>query len=428
MILRYHDRCMTKRLKVLLCCYSCDPGRGSEPGMGWNFAKSISAHHDAHVIVETKYKQPLDEYASKHPEEFENMTFYFVPRKRWKLLRKILPVSYYWTYREWMKKAYDLAVDLDKKNDFDLTHMITLSGYREPSLFWKLPKPFIWGPIGGLSDSPWCLLPVLGIRGAFSLYLRNIANGLQKRYGVACRKAAAHTHTILTKTKQDVEDIRNFWNKDSQILTEVGFETRHQTYEPQAHEPGTPLEVCWAGVHEPRKNLELLLHALTLCKEPMRVHVMSKGWPTPIYKKLAAKLGVADKVIFHGFLPREESFKVMSSSHVFVITSVRDDTPTVLFEAFRYGLPVIAIDHAGFGAILDDTCGCKIPIHSFKQVVADYAKHLDYLATHEEERRKKSQGALDICKKFTWEKKMEFLNQVYEKAAADKEAGISLAK
>jgi glycosyltransferase involved in cell wall biosynthesis len=419
---------MTKRLKVLLCCYSCDPGRGSEPGMGWNFAKSISAHHDAHVIVETKYKQPLDEYASKHPEEFENMTFYFVSRKRWKLLRKILPVSYYWTYREWMKKAYDLAVDLDKKNDFDLTHMITLSGYREPSLFWKLPKPFIWGPIGGLSDSPWCLLPVLGIRGAFSLYLRNIANGLQKRYGVACRKAAAHAHTILTKTKQDVEDIRNFWNKDSQILTEVGFETRHQTYEPQAHEPGTPLEVCWAGVHEPRKNLELLLHALTLCKEPMRVHVMSKGWRTPIYKKLAAKLGVADKVIFHGFLPREESFKVMSSSHVFVITSVRDDTPTVLFEAFRYGLPVIAIDHAGFGAILDDTCGCKIPIHSFKQVVADYAKHLDYLATHEEERRKKSQGALDICKKFTWEKKMEFLNQVYEKAAADKEAGISSAK
>ena len=396
--------------------------------MGWNFAKSISAHHDAHVIVETKYKQPLDEYASKHPEEFENMTFYFVPRKRWKLLRKILPVSYYWTYREWMKKAYDLAVDLDKKNDFDLTHMITLSGYREPSLFWKLPKPFIWGPIGGLSDSPWCLLPVLGIRGAFSLYLRNIANGLQKRYGVACRKAAAHAHTILTKTKQDVEDIRNFWNKDSQILTEVGFETRHQTYEPQAHVPGTPLEVCWAGVHEPRKNLELLLHALTLCKEPMRVHVMSKGWRTPIYKKLAAKLGVADKVIFHGFLPREESFKVMSSSHVFVITSVRDDTPTVLFEAFRYGLPVIAIDHAGFGAILDDTCGCKIPIHSFKQVVADYAKHLDYLATHEEERRKKSQGALDICKKFTWEKKMEFLNQVYEKAAADKVAGVCTTK
>jgi glycosyltransferase involved in cell wall biosynthesis len=415
---------MTKRLKLLLCCYACDPGSGSEPGMGWNFAKSISAHHDAHVIVETKFKPPLEEYTSLHPEEVKNMTFHFVTRKRLKLLRKILPMSYYWTYRIWMKNACKLAVELDKKNDYDLIHMITISGYREPSFFWKIPKPFIWGPIGGLSDSPWCLLPVLGLRGAFSLYVRNIANGIQKRYGFACRKAAKHAHTILTKTTQDVVDIKNFWHKDSQLLTEVGFENRHQKYEPHAHEPGTPLQVCWAGIHEPRKNLELLLHALTLCKEPMQVHVLSKGARTPIYKKLAAKLGVKDKVIFHGFLPRDESFKIMSSSHVFVITSVRDDTPTVLFEAFRYALPVVAIDHAGFGAILDDTCGCKIPIHSFKQVVADYAKHLDFLATNENERQRKSQGALDICQNYTWEKKMEFLNRLYEKAVDNKAVAV----
>ena len=147
------------------------------------------------------------------------------------------------------------------------------------------------------------------------------------------------------------------------------------------------------------------------------MHVLSKGSRTPIYKELAAKLGVDDKVIFHGFVPREESFRIMSSSHVFVITSVRDDTPTVLFEAFRYALPVVAIDHAGFGAILDETCGCKIPIVSFKQVVADYAKHIDYLASNEDERRKKSQGALDMCQQFTWDKKMEFLNSIYEKSA-----------
>ena len=409
-----------KRRKVLLCCYACDPGHGSEPGMGWNFARSISAHHDAHVIVETKFKQSLENYAIEHPDECRHITFHFVPRTRLKLLRKLIPVSYYLTYRNWCKRAYRLAVKLDKIHDFDLTHMITLSGYREPGFFWKLPKPFIWGPIGGLSDSPWCLLPVLGVRGSFSLYIRNIANGLQKRYGLACRKAALHAHTILAKTNQDVKDIKNFWHKDSHILTEVGLESRHQRYEPHAHEPGTPLEVCWAGIHEPRKNLELLLHALTLCKEPIKVHVLSKGSRTPIYKELAAKLGVDDKVIFHGFVPREESFRIMSSSHVFVITSVRDDTPTVLFEAFRYALPVIAIDHAGFGAILDDTCGCKIPIVSFKQVVADYAKHLDYLASNEDARRKKSQGALDMCQQFTWDKKMEFLNSIYENAANSK--------
>jgi len=73
--------------------------------MGWNFAKSISIHHDAHVIVETKFKQPLEEYAAQHPDEVKNITFYFVPRTRLRTLRKILPMSYYWTYRTWMKKA-----------------------------------------------------------------------------------------------------------------------------------------------------------------------------------------------------------------------------------------------------------------------------------------------------------------------------------
>ena len=139
-----------KRRKVLLCCYACDPGHGSEPGMGWNFARSISAHHDAHVIVETKFKQSLENYAIEHPDECRHITFHFVPRTRLKLLRKLIPVSYYLTYRNWCKRAYRLAVKLDKIHDFDLTHMITLSGYREPGFFWKLPKTFLWGQIGGL--------------------------------------------------------------------------------------------------------------------------------------------------------------------------------------------------------------------------------------------------------------------------------------
>ena len=39
------------RLKVLLGCYACDPGYGSEPGMGWNFVSNIARHHDVHAIV-----------------------------------------------------------------------------------------------------------------------------------------------------------------------------------------------------------------------------------------------------------------------------------------------------------------------------------------------------------------------------------------
>lgn len=406
-----------ERLKVLLCCYACDPNHGSEQGMGWNFAYNIAKHHDVHVLVEEhKFRKPLEEYAAAHPEAVRNITFHYIPRLRWRLLRKIWPPSYYWTYRKWHRDALALAEKLHTEEHFDLTHMITISGFREPGYLWKLPVPFIWGPIGGLTDTPWCLLSCLGAYGGFFFGIRNVLNKLQKRFGHAARAVAPRAHTILTSTTKAVEEIHDFWHRDAVLMNEVGLETRHAAHEPVAHEAGTPLKLCWAGNHIPRKALDLLLHALTRTQEPVELHVLSKGPRTDAWKRLAHKLGLDDRVTFHGFLPREEAFSIMSSSHVFIITSVREDTSTVVFEAFRYGLPIIAMDHCGFASVINETCGIKIPIESREQVIADYARHIDYLATHEEERQALSRGALERCKDFTWEAKMETLNSIYAKA------------
>lgn len=148
----------------------------------------------------------------------------------------------------------------------------------------------------------------------------------------------------------------------------------------------------------------------------MELHVLSKGPRTKAWKAMAHKLGLDDIVTFHGFVPREKAFHIMGTSHVFCITSVREDTSTVVFEAFRYGLPIIAMDHCGFSAVIDETSGIKIPINSRKQVLEDYARNLDYIATHETERKRLSNGALERCKQFTWEAKMDIINSIYEDA------------
>ena len=405
------------RLKVLLGCYACDPGYGSEPGMGWNFVSNIARHHDVHAIVEKgEFEETLTRFAAEHPEAVQNITFHFVPRSHHNTLRKIWPPSYYWFYRAWHRKAYKLAVELDKKEDFDIVHQVTISGFREPGFLWKLGKPFIWGPLGGFTDTPWSLLRCLGFGGAIHFGIRNIINGIQKRWGRSARAAARHSAAILTSTTKAVEEIRRFWGREAVLMNEVGFETGHQQACSPPHENGTPLRICWAGEHIPRKALDLLLQALPLCKEKMELHVLSKGPRMEAWKKLTHKLGLDDIVTFHGFVPREEAFRIMSSSHVFCITSVREDTSTVVFEAFRYGLPIIALDHCGFSTVIDETCGIKIPIQSHKQVISDYARHLDFLASREDERQRLSAGAQSRCHLFTWENKMNTLNTLYFEA------------
>lgn len=405
------------RLKILLGCYACDPGYGSEPGMGWNFVSNIARQHDVHAIVEKgEFEEILTRFAEEHPEAVQNITFHFVPRTHHNTLRKIWPPSYYWFYRAWHRKAYKLAVELDKKENFDIVHQVTISGFREPGFLWKLGKPFIWGPLGGFTDTPWCLLGCLGLGGAIHFGIRNVINYIQKRWGFSARAAARHSAAILTSTTKAVEEIRRFWKRDAVLMNEVGLETGHlQSFSP-SHVAGTPLRICWAGEHIPRKALDLLLYALPQCKERMELHVLSKGPRMEAWKRLSHRLGLDNIVIFHGFVPREEAFRIMSSSHVFCITSVREDTSTVVFEAFRYGLPIIALDHCGFSTVIDDTSGIKIPIQSRKQVIKDYARHLDYLASNEDARSQLSVGALNRCQNFTWDAKITTLSNLYYNA------------
>ncbi len=414
---------MPERLKILLGCYACDPNYGSEPGMGWNFAHNLAKEHEVHLIVEEyEFKETLTKYAIEHPEQVEHMHFHFVPRKHHNTLRALWPPSYYWFYRKWHKAALKLALELDKKENFDIIHQVTISGFREPGFLWKLGKPFIWGPLGGLTDAPWCLLSGLGWMGALHFGGRNILNAIQKRWGRHARAAAAHSHTILTSTTVAQKEIKAFWQREAVLMNEVGYEDRHAPQEPSVHKEGTPLRICWAGEHIPRKALDLLLHALTQTAQPMELHVLSKGPRTEAWKQLSIQLGIADKVTFHGFVPRDEAFRIMGSCHVFCITSIREDTSTVVFESFRYGMPIIALDHCGFATVITADCGIKIPINSKKQVIADYAKHLDYLATHEEERQRLSSGALLRCQDFTWEKKMTVLSQIYRDALSESQS------
>ena len=380
---------------------------------------NIAKYHDVHAIIEEEVgMEDLLQYKEQHPEELKNITFHFIRRKRFRLLRKIYPPSYYWTYRHWQKKAYKLAKELDKKEKFDLVHQITLVGYREPGYLWKLGKPFIWGPLGGFCQTSWCLLRGLGLYNKIYFGARNILNTLQKRFSYRVRKAAAAAHSILVSDPQAVEDVKKIWHKNPTVMREVGVNL-HLLPEKNlsVHAKDTPLRICWSGNLIALKALDLLLHALALCHQPIRLEVIGKGPKDKEWKQLSSKLGISDKVHFHGFVKHEEATLLMSKCHVFCITSIKEGgTPTVALEALQNGLPLIVLNHCGFASVVKESCGYKIPLNSRKQIIEDIAKHLDMLAVDEELRYNLAVGSLHHSRNFTWESKMQILNKIYSDA------------
>ena len=412
----------TKRLKVLLGCYACDPNYGSEPGMGWNFVSNIAKYHDVHAIVEEgEFKETLTRFAEENPDKVKNITFHFVSRTHHNTLRKIWPPSYYWFYRTWHRRAYKLAVELNKKENFDIVHQVTLAGFREPGFLWKLKKPFIWGPLGGFTQTSWRLLSGMGLHTMFFFSARNILNYLQKRFSFSVREAAKHSYSILVSDKQGIEDAQNIWHRNAILMREVGI-YKSGCPSPIAHrQNGSILRVCWAGELIPLKGLDILIHAIKQCKYRIHVEVLGRGPMLNKWQSAVRNLKLCDNFTFHGFVPHQRVADIMIQCHAACITSIKEGgTSTFVLEALQAGLPIIALNHCGYATVIDESSGIKIPIQSKQKIISTLAAELDYLAEHEEIRQRLAIGAQKQAKNFTWEAKMQMLNKLYWEAANKK--------
>jgi glycosyltransferase involved in cell wall biosynthesis len=405
-------------MKILVSAYACSPSRGSEPGVGWHFVKAMAAYHDLWVITEeSEFRAGIEAELRRDADLARRVHFRFVRRSRHPLLWRLWPPAYYWSYRAWQRKALELARDLHREVGFDLAHQLNLVGFREPGYLWQLGVPFVWGPVGGTQNVPWRFLGELGLYGAMYHLCRNVVNhlhvGLLRRPRLA---AAAAGRGLIAATQETRRAFLGRWGADSTVISEVGAAgpgDRAAT-ERLAREP---LRIAWSGQHKPAKALPLLLGALAQLPAtlPWRLDVLGDGPCTMKWRRMASRLGIGGGCRWHGWLDRGAAMSVVARAHVFVITSLKDLTSTVLLEALSAGVPVVALDHCGFAEVVTAECGIKIPLASPRQVKNDLADALVKLADNEPLRRRLARGAAGRATDFNWQSKAEALNDVYER-------------
>jgi glycosyltransferase involved in cell wall biosynthesis len=407
---------MHKKLKILISCYACSPVRGSEPGMGWSFVLGLSKQHEVHVIVEKeKWEKDINAYLQLHPNN--NLKFYFIQKQRNRFLRKIWPPSYYWYYKIWQKEALALAEKLEDKENFDAVHQLNMVGYREPGFLWEMKKPFVWGPIGGTENVPWKLFSLFNFSGKVFYGGRNIINSFQTKYLKRPKLAAQHKQATLIAATPDIKKaIKKLWKSDAVIIPEIGAVDF-----PQIHinkrSPKEPLKIIWSGQHTSGKALPILLKSLALLNKNIlwELHVLGVGAETKNWKNLANHLKINNNCVWYGWLEKKEAFNVMKNGHFLAITSLKDLTSSVIIEGISLGLPIVTLDHCGFSFVVDDTCGIKIPVDNPDKIFINFKIAVAKLYQNENYRLTLAEGALKRAQDFSWEKKIEQLNEVYQK-------------
>lgn len=109
--------------------------------------------------------------------------------------------------------------------------------------------------------------------------------------------------------------------------------------------------VGFVGRLIPAKGGDLLLHALARISDlPFRIAIIGDGSERAALEALAASLGLADRVRFHGAIPH--AAPLFPAFDVFVLSSRTEGSPIVLFEAMAAGVPIVAATVGGVAEAL----------------------------------------------------------------------------
>ncbi len=408
----------TKRLKILISAYACEPGEGSEPGIGWNVAVEAARRHDVWVITRANNRPVIEAQLARNPIPSLHMVYYDLPRwtRWWK--RGARGTRLY--YHLWQLASYSIVRRLYREIRFDVTHHVTFGNYWMPTPLPFLPVPFLWGPVGGGESAPKSLQACSGWRGRLSEVVRNAARWCGEKDPLVLA-AARRSALALAVTEETADRLSAIGAKHVEICSAMGLRAAERSYLGSlgTSTPAEPVRFLSLGNLLHWKGFHLGLRAFAAASLPRAEYWLVGDGPYRMHLQgLARSLGIGDKVHFWGLLPRAEALLKLGLCHMLVHPSLHDSGGWVCLEAMAAGKPVICLDLGGPADQVTSDTGFKVPALDPDQAVKDMARAMAVLAKDPRLRARLGQAGKDrVASKYAWEQKGEFVSALYRRIA-----------
>lgn len=408
---------------ILVFSGAISPFRGSEFSVGWNFVSQMSRENRLFVLyLFEESKKDIEYFLSKNT--LTNVSFFFCGKKTARSQKMNIITEFYSFYKETKdlhKNVYEIAKKIISEQQIDVIHFLNPIGFKEPGYLWKLKKPYVWGPVQGVSNWPVFCIKLLSKKGWIEFILRRIFHKLHFLFNPRVKRAFRRADVVIAATRDSQEQInrrfhiQSLWRPENALLKQET--SKVVCYNPQ----DGFLEIISVGTLNDRKCLKLLLYSLKEMKcrgfvEKIRLHVCGTGYLENDLKRFCIKECLNDIVIWHGQISRDEVQKLYSKVHLNVITSLSEATSTVLLEAMAKGVPTLTLKHCGMGSVLSRESSFLIEISSLKKIILDICDALVSIIENPDLIEKKSRETLVLGKKFLWSEQVKFFNGVYETA------------
>ncbi|WP_295937748.1 glycosyltransferase family 4 protein [uncultured Alistipes sp.] len=407
------------KLKIFISAYACEPGLGSEIGVGWHWVLEMSKYFELWVLTRESNRSTIEPWIEAHPE-YADIRFLYYDLPRWARFWKkgLRGVRIY--YNIWQLRSDRIVRHTMRQHGIEIFHHLTYGNF-----LWRVCRSgrsgfFIWGP-----GSAGSVVPKEFSR-RYSLRSR-IKEALQRwmRRTLPCNRSfkrrCADSSLILCKTRDTLACIPAGACK-AVLFTDVAVQLPAQAggQIPPEPRPG-PVKYLAAGSLDGWRGFDVLIEAFSraLAAYPgMELEILGAGPEYRRLRRLIAALGTGDRIRLSGKVPPDVYRAKMSGADVVVNPCLREGAVTMAFDSMSLGKPLLCVETGGYTRYFTDSYAVIIPLGKRLQTVDSMVAGILSL-TDPSVRAAMGVEARLAAGKYTWEHKGREICETITKAYSE---------
>ncbi len=402
-------------MKVLLSAYACEPGRGTEPGVGWNNAWEISKYHEVWVLTRPDDgREAIEAELARNPNPNLHFVYFTLPilggSWRWGSIAFLLH------YYLWQVQAYFVARRLHQEIGFDVVHHVSFVRHSTPSFLVFLPIPLVWGPVGGGESAPGPFWRDFSFKNKVYELLRSTARWFGERDPFA-RLTAQRSALVRVTTEDTAVRVRAMGATRVELFSESSLTKEEINRLVQcATTSNSDVRFISMGRLLHWKGFHLGLKAFALANIPGAEYwILGDGPERHRLEVLAQQLGIQDQVKFWNRLPRDEALQKLGSCTALVHPSLHDSGGWVCLEAMTARRPIICLNLGGTALQVTAETGFKIEAHNPDQVVQELSEAMIRLVKDPDLQVRMGLAGQQRVKEFyNWETRGMLISSLYK--------------
>jgi glycosyltransferase involved in cell wall biosynthesis len=338
-------------MQVIISAYTCAPGRGSEPGAGWEWTRAAALKNDITLLTRERYRPTIEQAVRAEPQLRLRILYISETTNR------MLLSNAYGRYAAWQASVVRWMRRVGSR-DLQIVHHLTFATDWLPAgVLYGHRMPAIWGPVGGYAPVSVPRIWHCGPRDIPGEIGRELSTRVLRRlFGdPSARKSAI----VLAQN----HDVARRFSKAGLVLVQPNVALPSEQLIRPRRPHGTAPTALFVGRLVGWKGWRLALAALARPEATgWQLRVIGCGRDRSAVEREVNRRGLTGRVRLLGQLDRNEVLGEMLHADALLQPSLHDGAGWAVAEAMAMGCPVVCVDVAGPSTLVKPPFGEKIPL------------------------------------------------------------------